>query len=93
MIRRTGSILFLFFSLPSQFLPFFLAVFAFFVFFCSLLFAFISLWLDVGIVDRVSFSSFLYRGSLLLWGWTIGIKVCKFSMGFKHLKINITSTY
>lgn len=81
------------FFFPTTPIPsFFLAVFAFFYFY-SLLFAFISLWPDVGIVDRVSFSSFLYRGSLLLWGWTIGIKVCKFSMGFKHLKINITSTY
>lgn len=64
MIRRTGSILLIFSFflsfLPSQFLPF-LAVF-----FLALIFFFYSFFLlhclDAGIVDRVSFSSFLYRG-------------------------------
>lgn len=31
-------------------------------------------------------------GSFILRGWGIGIKVCNFSMGFEHLRINITST-
>lgn len=83
MIRRTGSILFSFFHPNSLF---FWQLFFFLAFLCFLLLLHCLRGLMRGIVDRVSFPSFLYRGLSFFEDGAIGIKVCKFSMGFKHLK-------
>lgn len=61
MIRRTGSIL-LIFSSFFFFLSYHPNSFLFWQFFFLALIFFLLHRLDAGIVDRVSFSSFLYRG-------------------------------